>query len=141
MQMKVCRETVPLLLKCAAEQVESPVAGSDVEDKGLELHCWIVKEGEGEDVTVMTRGRKAVWRDAQQANPTLAPVLRWLEDGELPSRKELLQENPAIKALVEQWEMLQVQNSVLQWSWEDAVTYKCAWLLVVPLSLSAKLLK
>ncbi|MPC52040.1 hypothetical protein E2C01_045900 [Portunus trituberculatus] len=39
MQMQVRGETVPLILEDAAEQVESPVTSSDVEDKRLELHC------------------------------------------------------------------------------------------------------
>ncbi|MPC43856.1 hypothetical protein E2C01_037510 [Portunus trituberculatus] len=59
--------------------VESPVAGSDVKEKGLEIHCWIMKEGEGTDSTVTAHGCKAAvtsglcWVDggASGARPTL----------------------------------------------------------------------
>ncbi|MPC39918.1 hypothetical protein E2C01_033469 [Portunus trituberculatus] len=57
--MKVRGETVHLILDDAAEQVESPMIGSDVEDKGLELHCRSVKEGKGASVTVAAPERKA----------------------------------------------------------------------------------
>ncbi|MPC69644.1 hypothetical protein E2C01_063874 [Portunus trituberculatus] len=59
MQMKVRGETVPLIFEDAAEQVESPVASSDVEDERLELHCRVVREGEVADTTVTAHGRKA----------------------------------------------------------------------------------
>ena len=44
MQMHVQGETVPLVLEGAANQVESPVTTSDVEDERLELHCRVVRE-------------------------------------------------------------------------------------------------
>ena len=49
--------------------------------------------------------------------------------------KELLPKSPATKAFVEQWEILSVQDGMLQQGWEHS------WLLVNPLSLRAKLLK
>ncbi|MPC28013.1 hypothetical protein E2C01_021206 [Portunus trituberculatus] len=45
MQMQVRGETVPLILEDTAEQVDSPVTSSDVEDERLELHCRVVREG------------------------------------------------------------------------------------------------
>ncbi|XP_045123034.1 uncharacterized protein LOC123511317 [Portunus trituberculatus] len=59
LQMQVRGEMVPLILEDAAEQVESPVTSSDVEDKRLELHCQVVREGEVADATVTARGRQA----------------------------------------------------------------------------------
>ena len=75
------------------------------------------------------------WKDAQRADPDIAPVLRWVEEGEQPPKKELSPESPATTALVEQWEMLRVQDSVLQKRWEDTATQERIWMLVVPLSL------
>ena len=53
-----------------------------------------------------------------------------MEEGEQPCREEFLPENPATKALVEQWETLHVQDGV-----EDAVTHELLWLLINCLSL------
>ncbi|MPC45833.1 hypothetical protein E2C01_039539 [Portunus trituberculatus] len=44
MQMQVCEEMLSLILEDAAEQVESLVTSSDVEDERLELHCRVVRE-------------------------------------------------------------------------------------------------
>ncbi|MPC87748.1 hypothetical protein E2C01_082621 [Portunus trituberculatus] len=59
MQMQVCEEMLPLILEDAAEQVESPVTSSDVEDERLELHCRVMREGEVADATVRARERQA----------------------------------------------------------------------------------
>ena len=64
-----------------------------------------------------------------------------MEKGKQPPKEELLPESPATKALVEQWETLRVQDSVLQKGWEDAATQERTLLLVVPLSLRAELLE
>ena len=80
------------------------------------------------------------WKDAQHADLDIAPVLLWVEKGEQPPKEELSPENPATKRLVEQWDTLRVQDSVIQKRWEDAATQERTWLLVVPLSLRAELL-
>ena len=54
------------------------------------------------------------WKDAQHADPDIAPALRWVEEGEQPPKEELSPESPVTKALVEQWETLGVQDGVLQ---------------------------
>ncbi|KAK8371977.1 hypothetical protein O3P69_009107 [Scylla paramamosain] len=43
-------------------------------------------------------------RDAQQADPDLASVMRWLREGGRPGKEELSLESPATKALVQQWD-------------------------------------
>ncbi|MPC60214.1 hypothetical protein E2C01_054253 [Portunus trituberculatus] len=53
-------ETVPLFLEDAAEQVESPVTSSNIEDKRLELHCRVMREDDVADATVAARGCQAV---------------------------------------------------------------------------------
>ncbi|MPC17327.1 hypothetical protein E2C01_010178 [Portunus trituberculatus] len=58
-QIQVCEEMLPLILEDAAEQVESPVRSSDVEDERLELHCRVVREGEVADATVRARESQA----------------------------------------------------------------------------------
>ena len=52
--MHVHGETIPLILESAAEQVESPVTSSDVEDERLELQCLVVREREVADVNETT---------------------------------------------------------------------------------------
>ena len=68
-------------------------------------------------------------------------MLSWVEEGEQLLKEELSPESPATKALVEQWETLSVQYSMLQKGWEDATTQEHTWLLVVPLSRRADLLQ
>ncbi|MPC17080.1 hypothetical protein E2C01_009925 [Portunus trituberculatus] len=58
MEMQVREEMLPLILEDTAEQVESPVTSSDVENERLELHCRVVREGEVAVATVRTRERQ-----------------------------------------------------------------------------------
>lgn len=57
MEMRVRGEVVPLILEGVAEQVESSVTGSEVEDDVVPLHCRAVIEGEL-PVTRTARGRE-----------------------------------------------------------------------------------
>ena len=57
------------------------------------------------------------WKDA---DPDIPPALRWKIEGEQSRSEELLSESPGIKALLEQWETLCIQDGVLQKGWEDA---------------------
>ena len=50
-------------------------------------------------------------RRAQRENSDLAPVVRWLEAAwPGPSREELVQDIPATKHLVDQWETVRVDE-------------------------------
>ncbi|MPC64541.1 hypothetical protein E2C01_058659 [Portunus trituberculatus] len=51
-QSAACVDLSRMQLDAVAEQVESPLTSSDVEDKRLELHCRVVREGEVADATV-----------------------------------------------------------------------------------------
>ncbi|MPD06361.1 hypothetical protein E2C01_102169 [Portunus trituberculatus] len=80
MQMQVCEEMLPLILEDAAEQVESPMTSSDVEDERLERHCQVVMEVEVADVTaVASSDGHEVNRDAGEASPALSPHVVDLE--------------------------------------------------------------
>ncbi|MPC61223.1 hypothetical protein E2C01_055289 [Portunus trituberculatus] len=59
MEMQVCEEMLLLIPEDAAEQVESPMTSSDVEDERLELHYRVMREGEVADATVRARERQA----------------------------------------------------------------------------------
>ncbi|ROT63006.1 hypothetical protein C7M84_019127 [Penaeus vannamei] len=82
------------------------------------------------------------WREDQQKDQDLAPVIQWLEAGKKrPQWEAVSPESPATKFLVDQWEALRLENGVLQRSWVDAVTGKQQWLIVAPLSRREGLLK
>ncbi|XP_069999373.1 uncharacterized protein [Penaeus vannamei] len=82
------------------------------------------------------------WREDQQKDQDLAPVIQWLEAGKKrPQWEAVSPESPATKFLVDQWEALRLENGVLQQSWVDAATGKQQWLIVVPLSRREGLLK
>jgi len=82
------------------------------------------------------------WREDQQKDQDLAPVIQWLEAGKKrPQWEAVSPESPATKFLVDQWEALRLENGVLQRSWVDAATGKQQWLIVAPLSRREGLLK
>ncbi|ROT65803.1 hypothetical protein C7M84_016211 [Penaeus vannamei] len=82
------------------------------------------------------------WREDQQKDQDLAPVIQWLEAGKKRLQWEAVSpESPATKYLVDQWEGLHLENGVLQRSWVDAATRKQQWLVVAPLSRREGLLK
>ncbi|ROT85912.1 hypothetical protein C7M84_003952 [Penaeus vannamei] len=82
------------------------------------------------------------WREDQQKDQDLAPVIQWLEAGKKrPQWEAVSPESPATKFLVDQWETLRLENGVLQRSWVDAATGKQQWLIVAPLSRREGLLK
>ena len=141
MQRQVRGKAVQLILEAAAEQVESLITSSNVEDERLELHCRVLRKGEVAEATEEDRGGHAAVKSfggevnggAGKAGPALPanmrsgrreagqqwvqdggrhnPVFGWMED-EQPSKAELASENQATKVLVEQWETLRVQDSV-----------------------------
>lgn len=81
------------------------------------------------------------WREAQLGDSDLAPLMRWLERDERPGREELSPESLSTKFLESQWAMLRLENGVLQRRWEDVATGGSVWLLVVPRTLRAELLR
>ncbi|ROT65408.1 hypothetical protein C7M84_016621 [Penaeus vannamei] len=82
------------------------------------------------------------WREDQQKDQDLAPVIQWLEAGKKrPQWEAVSLESPATKFLVDQWEALRLENGILQRSCMDAATGKQQWLIVAPLSRREGLLK
>ena len=73
-------------------------------------------------VTLTDAGDPQRWREAQQRDADLAPVMSWLERGERPGREELSPESPATKYLESQWAMLRLHDGVLQRRWDDVAT-------------------
>ena len=113
MERQVCGEAIPLILEDTAEQVESLVTSSDVEDERLELQCRVVW-GEAADATEEAYGSQAevsscgveVNGGAVKVGPEgsgsgqsetgqqrnggqhVNPVFGWTEEGEESCRKE-----------------------------------------------------
>ena len=82
------------------------------------------------------------WRKAQREDSDLAPLVRWLEAGQVrPSREEVAQESPATKHLVDQWETLRVdERGVLVKQWVAAGGGRDVWLVIVPRASRVELL-
>lgn len=84
------------------------------------------------------------WREAQSADPALAPVVRWLRaSGERPRWEEVSAESPATKCLVDQWETLRLDRwGVLVKRWEVlGGVGRDAWVVVVPRAKRAEVLR
>ena len=66
---------------------------------------------------------------------SIAPVLRWKEQGERPDWKVVSDKSPTLKCYWSQWDMLAVKEGVLvkRWESDDGKEFKC--LLVLPRSL------
>ena len=82
------------------------------------------------------------WRKDQREDPDLSPVIRWLEAGkERPSKEVVSPESLPIKCLVNQWEVLSLQDGVLQRRWVHARTGEAHWLIMIPASRRQELLR
>ena len=52
-------------------------------------------------------------REAQLTDESIAPVLRWKEQGERPDWKDVSDKSPTFKCYWSQWDMLAVKEGVL----------------------------
>ena len=78
--------------------------------------------------------------DAQLADETIGPVLRWTEGGSRPDWDTISGKSPALKTNWSQWDMLSVQEGVLVKRWESQDGKEFKWLLVLPRSLRTQVL-
>lgn len=78
-------------------------------------------------------GASEQWGKDQRKDPDLSPVIQWLEAGEQrPCWEQVSPESPATKCLMEQWEMLRLEEGVLQRRWVDTGRDVDRWLVIVP---------
>lgn len=82
------------------------------------------------------------WGKDQRSDAELGPVIAWLEESsERPSWESISPEGPVTKCLMEQWELLRLEEGVLQRRWVDAKRGEDRWLVVVPRARREELLR
>jgi len=110
----------------------------EMEDQNLgeiEEDTWIRRTSAIPEVSV------AAIREAQLADETMAPIVKWKEsEGERPKWEEIAIKSAALKTYWGQWEALAVRKGVLMKRWESEDGKEFKWLLVLPKSLRKKVL-
>ena len=79
-------------------------------------------------------------REAQLADETMAPVLRWKEEGDRPDWQTVTDKSLTLKTYLSQWDMLAVKDGVLVKRWESDDGREFRWLLALPRSLRRQVL-
>ena len=103
------------------------------------------KVGQGEikarRVSVVPEISMAEIREAQMADETIAPILKWKEEGvERPTWKEVSAQSVALKTYWSHWDMLSVRGGALMKRWESDDGNDLKWLLILPRSLRKRVL-
>ena len=81
-------------------------------------------------------------KEAQQRDEDISPIIRWLQDSpEKPDRQEVAAESPVTKHLWQQWQLLRLEDGVLQRRWVNANGNGSYWVLVVPRVLRQELME
>ncbi|KAL7841639.1 hypothetical protein SRHO_G00253300 [Serrasalmus rhombeus] len=81
------------------------------------------------------------WREHQERDSDLQPVLRRVESGQKPQWSEIAGYSPAAKGLFEKFLALRVKDGVLQRAWKEPATGEERWQVVVPRTLRESVLK
>ena len=82
------------------------------------------------------------WWWAQREDAELTPVIQWRQDSaERPSWQQVETESPAMKHLWQQWELLRLQDGMLQRRWAEARGRVSYWVVLVPCTLRRELLR
>ena len=107
---------------------------------------------DGEECAAVRRVEKAVcrelqtvtdaeWRDEQERDPDLQPVLQWVEARQRPPWEEVAPSSKATQGLWTMFDSLRLSRGVLQRAFTTAATGEEQWQVVVPSGLQEAVLK
>lgn len=58
-------------------------------------------------------------KEEQHNDPTLAKVIKWLDEGQRPSKENILQESPDVKSFWSMFQQLKMCTGILTRVWEE----------------------
>ena len=133
-------QTKEPLIMVTVEAIDSKFEQSDTEKSDEESECYGTGDGPTLELPVLKvqsvpEVPLSSMREAQLIDESIAPVLRWKEQGERPDWKEVSDKSPTLKCYWSQWDMLAVKEGVLVKRWESDDGKEFKWLLVLPRSL------
>ena len=68
----------------------------------------------------------------QMQDKVIGQILKWKTENRRPNWGEISGQSTAIKAYWSMWNQLEIKNDVLYKRWDEDVSGKCTWQLIVP---------